>query len=147
MVVFFSLSWDAFYAEAFARMRNSNLSEESLALLKNVGIVIVIATIVFSILLKAFLYYKIGKGMNWARIVLLVFAVLGIPYQLYSAVKVGLRYSAVENSDFGSHLAHAMHGWPPLPLVGIGLLSAIGTVIALVLLFTGKANAWFHTKK
>jgi hypothetical protein len=96
---------------------------------------------------KAFLFYKIGNGRNWARIVLLGFAVLGIIYQLSSVVKVGLGYSALEDLDLASHFIHAMPGWPFLLVAGIGLLSAIGTVVALVLLFTGKANTWFHTKK
>jgi hypothetical protein len=39
----------------------------------------VIAILSFSFLLVAFLTYNIGRARNWARIVALVFAVIGLP--------------------------------------------------------------------
>ena len=70
--------------------------------------------------------FQIGRGKNWARIVLLILTVIGI---------VGL--PAIIVDDFLLHPA-------------IGILSIVQTLIQLyvvIILFSGNSKRWFNRKK
>jgi len=73
--------------------------------------------------INAFFVYKIFKGRNWARIIYLVFYVLGIWFAVHGFTEL-----------FGRSPAWAV----------LGLIAYAAHIIALVLLFTRSSNAWFR---
>ena len=77
---------------------------------------------VFGFLISAWLYYRIGEGRNWARITLLVLAVIFIPIGLYGLFLIA--------------------SYAPM-LAVVSFLQSMVTVAALVLLF-GPGRAWFR---
>lgn len=78
--------------------------------------------LVFGVCLNAFFVYKIFKGRNWARIVYLVFFLLGIVFAVPSFILLFTQSPT----------------WVALSLVGYA-----AQVVALVLLFTGSGSEWF----
>ena len=75
--------------------------------------------------INAFFVYKIFKGRNWARIIYLVFYILGIWFAMRGFA--GL---------FGRSPAWAV----------LGLIAYAAHIIALVLLFTRSSNTWFKSQ-
>lgn len=78
---------------------------------------------VLAVCINAFFVYKIFRGRNWARIVYLVFFLLGI------AVSI--------------HHFTAFFGRSPT-LAVVSLVSRVAEIVALVLLFTRASNTWFR---
>ena len=83
---------------------------------------ILVLGVVFGVGINAFFVYNIFKGRNWARIVYLVFFLLGILFAVPSFIV----------------LLGQSPAWVVFSLIGYG-----AQVVALVLLFTGPGNAWF----
>lgn len=77
---------------------------------------------VAGVCINAFFVYKIFKGRNWARIVYLVFYVLGIWFTVHGFAEL-----------FGRSPTWAV----------LGLIAYAAHIVALVLLFTRSSNAWF----
>jgi len=77
---------------------------------------------VAGVCINAFFVYKIFKGRNWARIVYLVFYVLGIWFIVHSFAEL-----------FGRSPTWAV----------LGLIAYAAHIVALVLLFTRSSNEWF----
>jgi hypothetical protein len=91
------------------------------------------ATLVFALLiviasfgLLFFLVMKISAGRNWARIILLVLVLFGVPFTVPTYLEEVRR-----NTLFGT-----------LSII-ISILQLIGTY----LLFTKQSNLWFRTRK
>lgn len=80
------------------------------------------AIVVFGVCINAFFVFKIFEGRNWARIVYLVFFLLGILFAVPSFIV----------------LLGQSPAWVVLSLIGY-----VAQVVALVLLFTGSGSAWF----
>ena len=77
---------------------------------------------VVGIAINAFFVYKIFKRRNWARIIYLVFYVLGVILSVRSLLT--LHHSSV--------------------LVVLMVIGFMAQAVALVLLFTGDGRAWFR---
>jgi hypothetical protein len=83
-------------------------------------ILLIVMTVFF------FLAFMIGMGRNWARIVLLILIIIGLPVSIPGYLQE-LRVS----------LWHGV----------VSFVVATLQVIAIVLLFTKPANAWFKARK
>ena len=81
------------------------------------------ASIALGICINAFFVYKIFMRRNWARIVYLIFFLLGILFAVPGFL-VLFRQSSV---------------WGMFGLVGY-----VAQIVALVLLFTGSGDRWFR---
>jgi hypothetical protein len=79
--------------------------------------------LVFTLAIVGFLVWKIGQGRNWARIVFLVFSVLGF-----------LPFLFVLRSEFARSPALGT-----LSVLQVGL-----QLFALLLIFTSPGKEWFH---
>jgi len=77
---------------------------------------------ILRVAINAFFVYKIFKGRNWARIIYLVFYVLGVILSIHS-------------------LARFHHSFPLVVLMLVGFAAQ---AVALVLLFTGNGRMWFR---
>ena len=73
-----------------------------------------------------FLYRQIGQGRNWARVTLLVFFILLIPFAVLDVIQ-----------RFGENVVSAT----------LVLMQELMSIIALVLVFTPSANSWFRFVK
>ena len=72
------------------------------------------------------LVWRISKGNNWARILLMILVVVGTPFSIPGYIR---------------DLKHGL-AWPTVSIL-ISLLQLVGTS----LLFIGSANAWFRKTK
>jgi hypothetical protein len=77
---------------------------------------------IFGVAINAFFVYKIFKGRNWARIIYIVFYVLGVILSIR-----------------GLTMFHRSTVLVVLMLVGF-----VAQAVALMLLFTGNGRAWFQ---
>ena len=86
-------------------------------------------TLITLILTFAFIFFliiKIADGRNWARIVLLIFFLLGIP------LAIPIVLDEVKKNLF---------------LGSLSLIQIVLQIIALVLMFMKNSNLWFRTRK
>ncbi|RJX30007.1 MAG: hypothetical protein C4525_13265 [Desulfarculus sp.] len=94
-------------------------ANKELSLLVYLIVAVVLAVLVLFI-------YLIGRGVNWARIVMLVLFLIGLPFAVLD-------------------LPHKLTAQPVPALVEMGQVAA--QVVAFVLLFARDANAWFRAMK
>ena len=87
-------------------------------------VALLIAIVIFGFYL--FLVSRISAGRNWARIVFLVFFLIGLPFSILNNL-AELRKSVL----FGS----------------ISILIAVIQVVATYLLFTKNSNRWFRQRQ
>jgi hypothetical protein len=88
---------------------------------------VTIATQVLTVVLSGWIYFKIYAGRNWARIVLLVFSIIGAPMYL--------------TDSFMDLMAAA----PVLAKVQM-VFGAATTLIGLWLLFLSPGREWFRKR-
>lgn len=102
------------------------------------GVVMVFSLIV-TVGVSALLYYLISKGHNWARIVLLVLFVIGLPFTVIS-ILVSLGVSGLPAFSTIS---------VPMPMVATisTIIHALASAYALFLLFSRPATEWFKAPK
>jgi len=125
-------NWDALVAEVAAKQAaNTDLTEEQMATAKTIGTVSLVAIPIIATVLCALFYTMIGKGKNWARILLLVLSVLGIGWLAYS-------YWAQGGPSFET-------GWEKI-YNGSVIVGSLATLASLVLLFSPNANPWFKPR-
>ena len=89
-----------------------------------VGITFYVVTLILSLFFNIFLFHKVSRGRNWARITLLVLFIIGLPGALYSSFSV--------------------YGWK-ISVFQILLLIIQG--YAYYLLFTKESSKWFKSNK
>ena len=94
--------------------------------LSGTTMVIALAIIIAFFAVAFLLVWRISRGNNWARILLLILVVVGTPFSIPGYIR---------------DLKHSL-AWPAVSLL-ISLLQLIGAS----LLFTGSANAWFRKAK
>lgn len=90
------------------------------------SVAITLFVMLFTFAFLFFLIIKISGGRNWARIVFLIFFLLGIPL----AIPIVLE-EVKRNLFLGS----------------LSLIQIVLQVTALVLMFTKNSNLWFRTRK
>ena len=88
----------------------------------------ILSTLLIGAILGAviFLYRQVGQGRNWARVTLLVFFILLVPFAILDVIQ-----------RFGENVVSAT----------LVLMQETMSSIALVLVFTPSANAWFRIVK
>jgi hypothetical protein len=86
------------------------------------GLGFLIFTNVFTFGILILLIYMIGKGKNWARIVFLIFFILGTPFSILPLIN-----SLSVNLISGT----------------LGLIQVVLQIVALVLLFQKPSSIWF----
>ena len=94
-------------------------------LLKTIPVGLVIFVLLVSIGILLLLIRNIGKGRNWARMVLLVLFILDVPFYVSSLQSLSVNLS------------------PTFLIIGKGLLQ----LIAIVFLFQGDSSQWFQEIK
>lgn len=105
-----------------------------------VGFVVLLPLILGASIL-ILLYFKIGKGRNWARIVLLVLTILGLPTLPFTFVETcDLRSTGL---DFA--LRDGLTSWD-WAFTAVNTFTFFAVVFALYLLFTQPGSSWFHRR-
>lgn len=95
------------------------LPEETPQMVATIGIVFAVITVCIG----AFFIYKIFTGRNWARIVFLIFFIIGLAFAAPTAIGLLSMF----------------------PVMGmLNLIGLAARVVALVLLFTAASNQWFQ---
>jgi hypothetical protein len=90
------------------------------------GLGFLIFTNIFIFGIIIFFIYMIGKGKNWARIIFLIFFILGTPLSILPLIN-----SLSVNFFSGS----------------LGLIQVILQLVAFVLLFQNPSSIWFKSNK
>jgi Ankyrin repeats (3 copies) len=89
------------------------------------------------------LYYQIGKGRNWARMIFLVLSVIGA---IFGAIFLTLIYAEILVPPF---VPTTPSLWTP-PSITITIFQICGAslqIAALILLFQRDSSAWFRAMK
>ena len=97
------------------------LEDTNLFMRAESGINIFVLFLIFALVF--FIYYLIGKGKNWARIIFLIFFIVGFPLTMLQLLP------SLSRTPFSGLL---------------GLVQVTLTIIALVNLFHKESNKWFR---
>jgi hypothetical protein len=134
----FVTTWPDLINESMKQM-DASASVEVKQFARAFAAIVAVFSVLVGLGLSILLYIMISKGYNWARIVVLVFFVIGIPFTLFRVLMVA------GVSGLPSFPGAAIH--IPLLATVASMILVVGQLYALVLLFSKPASAWFKAPR